>query len=147
MVGLGYEELNESMCIDEFKMLAVTYVEGLEGLYGDGVVGLAPSAQRSDASVFIDELYRERIIQKKIFSMELNSLASGLSSSISLGSYSLPLIYSEENIAWNDIENPYFWSVRLVEASIGNRTIGLSTSTALIDSGTAYVIAPEEDFS
>ena len=30
--------------MDEFKLLAVTHIEGLEGLYGDGVAGLAPSA-------------------------------------------------------------------------------------------------------
>ena len=45
-----------------FQLLAITHVDGLEGLYGEGVVGLAPTAQRTDASIFIDELYRSGII-------------------------------------------------------------------------------------
>ena len=67
---------------------------------------------------------------------------SGTPSTLQLGTYVLPSGYVEEDISWNDIQNPYFWSVRLVSLAIGDRTIELSTSTALIDSGTAFVIAP-----
>ena len=41
------EHHETTSCINNFKMLSVIKIEGLSGLMSDGVVGLAPTAQRT----------------------------------------------------------------------------------------------------
>jgi len=49
--------LEESSCVD-LKMLSVIKNSGLEGLDADGLLGLSPSNQGTQALVYIDELYK-----------------------------------------------------------------------------------------
>ena len=58
-------------------MLSVVQTQGLEGLSSDGIIGLAPSNQKTKASLFVDELYNSGKIDKRIFSFKLNSAESG----------------------------------------------------------------------
>ena len=127
-------------------MLSVIKIEGLSGLMSDGVVGLAPTAQRTQASVLIDELYWNRIISDRVFSFKLNPLSSDKPSTLTLGSYTLPVGFSSDDISWNKIENPYFWSVKLHQVQIGNRTIETTSSMAIIDTGNANVVIPYREF-
>ena len=106
-------------------MLSVINIEGLEGLNSDGIVGLAPTSQRTQASVLIDELYWNRFINEKVFSFKLSKPGDERKSTLTLGSYSLPVGFSREQISWNKIENPYFWSLKLHQISIGDRTVDL----------------------
>ena len=134
-------------CIENFKMLSVIKIEGLSGLMSDGVVGLAPTAQRTQASVLIDELYWNRIISDRVFSFKLNPLSSeGKTSTLTLGSYTLPVGFSSDDISWNKIENPYFWSVKLHQIQIGNRTIETTSNIMIIDTGSANVVIPYKEF-
>ena len=102
-------------------MLSITNIEGLEGLTSDGIVGLAPTSQRTQASVLIDELYWNRFINEKVFSFKLSKPGDQRKSTLTLGSYSLPVGFSREQISWNKIENPYFWSLKLNRIIIGGR--------------------------
>ena len=59
---------NITTCIFDYRFLAVDYTSDLEELKSDGVLGLAPSSQRTRAPVFIDELYQKGIIDNRVFS-------------------------------------------------------------------------------
>ena len=134
-------------CIDDFKMLSVIRIEELSGLMSDGVVGLAPTSHRTQASVLIDDLYWNRVINDRVFSFKLNPLADGaFSSKLTLGSYTLPTGYTSDDINWNKIQNPYFWSVPLNSVRLGNRTITLETDSAIIDTGNSNIVAPSKAF-
>jgi hypothetical protein len=53
---------DSSKCVDNMNMLSVIATTGLTGLSSDGLLGLAPSNQRTRSKVFINELYSRRII-------------------------------------------------------------------------------------
>lgn len=53
----------------------------------DGILGLAPSSQRTQSSVFINELFNSGIIDKRVFSFYITSGA--FTSRITLGGYDL----------------------------------------------------------
>lgn len=60
----------------DFKMLAVERTSAdLSELMADGILGLAPSTQRTKASLFIEELYNNGIIDKRIFSFSIETVA------------------------------------------------------------------------
>lgn len=58
-------------CLNDFKMLSVIQTNELGGLAADGILGLAPSAQKTQASLFIEELFNAGLIEKKMFSLYL----------------------------------------------------------------------------
>lgn len=62
---------NITTCMMQYHMLAVDSTKDLKVLKADGVVGLAPSAQRTRAKIFIDELYQANIIDSRVFSFYL----------------------------------------------------------------------------
>ena len=72
----------------------------------------------------------------------MNTLASGKASTLTFGSYALPSWSGPKYVIWHYTQNPYLWSVKLLSVEMGDRVIELSTDTAIIDSGTAFVIAP-----
>lgn len=74
--ALCLETLNLT-CVSDFKMLSVVQTSGLEGLSSDGIIGLAPSSQKTKASLFVDEMYNAGKIDKRIFSFKINSIESG----------------------------------------------------------------------
>ena len=128
-------------------MLSVIKIEDLSGLLGDGVVGLAPTSHRTQASVLIDDLYWNRIINERVFSFKLSPISNEeQSSKLTLGSYTLPVGFTKDDIAWNKIENPYFWSVQIHAIEVGNRTIEIDSNTAIIDTGNANIVAPYKAF-
>ena len=136
----------KDLCLPDFKMLSVINIQGLEGLTSDGIVGLAPTSQRTQASVLIDELYWNRFINEKVFSFKLSKPGDQRKSTLSLGSYSLPVGFSREQISWNKIENPYFWSLKIHQITIGGRKLDLSSATAIIDTGNENIVMPQHEF-
>jgi hypothetical protein len=49
---------------------------------------------------------------------------------------------NESDITWNDLSNTNYWSVSLVAATVGTSDIVLSTKTAIVDTGTSYLLMP-----
>lgn len=116
----------------------------LDGLQADGILGLAPSTQRTQAELFIEELYTQGLIDKKIFSFYL---APGESTSkFTIGGYSTQFVspkYTAENLTWNELVNTNYWSLNLIGARYGNDSLKLSTSLAIVDTGTSYILMPK----
>jgi len=50
-------------------MLVVKESWGLRGLRADGIMGMSPTSQRGDAELMIEELYNQKVIDEKVFSI------------------------------------------------------------------------------
>jgi hypothetical protein len=46
-------------------------------------------------------------------------------------------------IVWNELVNINYWSLNLVGARFGNKSLALSTQLAIVDSGTSYLLLPK----
>lgn len=53
---------------------------------------------------------------------------------------------ADEKLTWNDLINTNYWSLELVQAKIGNETLKIRTSSAIVDTGTSFLLVPTEDF-
>jgi Eukaryotic aspartyl protease len=141
-------EMQNSTCIKDFKMLSVIQTSGLEGLSADGIIGLAPSTQRTKASLFVDELYNAGQISKRIFSFKIMPKESGQQSLFTLGGYNTQ--YSgggnSSSITWNELINTNYWSLNLVSVKVGSTNLKLSSHTAIVDTGTSYLLMPQGKF-
>lgn len=88
-------------------------------------MGLAPSNQRSNSKLFIDELYSKGIISDRIFSFYITQDTD--SSVATFGGYNLDVFAGgNKTITWNSLINTNYWTVGLVSVKIGARTITTS---------------------
>jgi len=119
----------------------MTIVESirLDAVYADGIIGLAPSPQRTGKTLFIDQLYKNNLIRDRVFSLKFKQ-GSGTQkkSQIIFGDLGL----DSSLISWHSIVDPYFWSVKLISASVNNKDISITSRTAVLDSGSANIIMP-----
>jgi hypothetical protein len=46
-------------------------------------------------------------------------------------------------LTWNELVNTNYWSVNLVGVKLGNTPIKISTSFAIVDTGTSYILMPD----
>eukprot|EP00347_Sterkiella_histriomuscorum_P000579 403375303 len=136
---------NQETCLNNFNFLAVFVASDLSGLQCDGIVGLSPSNQFSGSDLFIDKLYQNNIISKKMFSLSLGGTDE--KSKVIFGGYDLRYAKDNQNITWNKLIDTNYWSVRLNKAKIGDYVFMLDTNRAIIDSGTSYILMPYNDFS
>jgi hypothetical protein len=58
--------LTANTCADDVSFLGVVVTTGLEGLKSDGILGLAPSNQGSEADMFLDELFYAGLISSRV---------------------------------------------------------------------------------
>ena len=101
--ALCLETLNLT-CVSDFKMLSVVQTSGLDGLSSDGIIGLAPSNQKTKSALFVDELFNAGQIDKRIFSFKINSIESGKQSLFTLGGFNTQYSDAGSNttaITWN----------------------------------------------
>lgn len=124
-------------------MLSAVNTEALNGLMADGILGLAPSTQKTKASLFIEELYNSRVIEKKVFSF---SIQYNNQSVFTVGGYDAnkyaPTGYTGSAITWNDLINTNYWSLNMVSVKFGDQDLILSSNVAIIDTGTSYLLMP-----
>eukprot|EP00347_Sterkiella_histriomuscorum_P006554 403352331 len=161
-------------CITDYRFLAVDKTQDLDRLKADGVLGLAPSSQRTRASLFIDELYQNGIIDNRIFAFymaedgQMNPEDSQ-QSKILFGGYNSSYFqdtkyakyfnvnYSMEvssetgkqrqvQPTWNELINTNYWSLQLVGVKLGDKVLQLSSNVAIVDTGTSYLLMPNPDF-
>jgi len=78
---------DNSTCLKDYNMLSVFMTKDLKSMKADGILGLAPSQQKTRASVFINELFYAGIIDKRVFSFYVTR--GTYSSRVTLGGYDL----------------------------------------------------------
>ena len=54
---------------------------------------------------------------------------------------------NQTNITWNSLVDVKYWSVRLSAVSIGEEIIPITANTAIIDTGTSYLVVPRRDLT
>jgi hypothetical protein len=88
-------------------------------------------------------LYNSGAIDKKVFSIFISKKPE-YKSAVTFGNYNLnyAVIQGNTSIFWVDITNTQYWSLKLVSAKLGDRQIKLSTNSAIVDSGTSYLLMP-----
>lgn len=64
-------------------------------------------------------------------------------SKVIFGGYDLEK-YAKPNatLTWNKLVDDNYWTVSLTEAKLGDYVFDIDVSTAIIDSGTSYIIMP-----
>ena len=72
MVGFKSEDLvcmTPSQCAEDIRFLVATKTSDLEGLRADGILGLSPSNQMTEADMLLDELKEKGLIDERVFSI------------------------------------------------------------------------------
>ena len=49
-------------------------------------------------------------------------------------------------MTWNKLVDDNYWTVQLSQAKLGDYEFDLDTSRAIIDTGTSYILMPQDDF-
>lgn len=62
------------------------------------------------------------------------------------GGYDEKFAYPNRNITWNKLVNLDYWTVNLSQVFFGEFVLESDSRTAIIDSGTSYVVMPYKDF-
>mmetsp|Transcript_17739 Transcript_17739/g.12676 ORF Transcript_17739/g.12676 Transcript_17739/m.12676 type:complete len:245 (+) Transcript_17739:319-1053(+) len=138
-------EKDQKTCVD-LKMLSVVQNTGLEGLDADGLMGMAPSNQDTQAKIYIEELYNAGIVSEQVFGFYLSATEP---CKLTLGGYDPNFglgVPSNQTITWNKLVDDNYWSVNLHAASLGDYKVPLSTKRAIVDTGTSYLLLPSYDF-
>ncbi len=128
-------------CLTDHQFLSVFLTSDLSGLQADGILGLAPSSQGTGALMFVEKLYNEGVINRKMFSFSLGG--TNEPSKIIFGGYDLQYAQDNQTITWNNLVNDNYWTVRLVDAKLGDNQFKLKTNKAIIDTGTSYILMPQ----
>jgi len=120
--------------------------QDLSGLKADGILGLSPSSQSTGAMLIVDELYNAGIIDSRIFSFYISSGVT--SSKFTLGGYNMEYAdsASSSNITWNSLIDTTYWSVEMIGVDVGDEELTISASTAIIDTGTSYILMPTGNY-
>jgi hypothetical protein len=97
-------------CLRNYNFLSVFNTKDLSGLQSDGILGLAPSNQGTGAELFIERLYRENMIAKKVFAFNLggtNEKSNVIFGDYDVGKYAKP----GSQISWNTLKDDTYWTI------------------------------------
>jgi hypothetical protein len=134
-------------CLPSHKFLSIYLSNELTDLEADGILGLAPSTQGTTGNkLFIEELYNAGIIGQKMFSMSFGSSPSDVNSKIVFGGYNLDYAKPGEVITWNSLVDELYWALKMTGLGINGTALPLQGTSAVIDSGTSYILVPSSDF-
>lgn len=125
-------------------MLSVFETKDLVGLKADGILGLSPSSSNSKVQLFMDALFDSKKIDKKVFSFSITKTLEG--SSVTFGGFDMSLASKDSKLTWNELINTNYWSLELIKAKIGDKDLEIETSTAIVDTGTSFLLVPTDDF-
>lgn len=95
----------------------------------------------------MDQLHAQGAVKNRIFSMYLKA-DSSKGSKIVLGGYNLDKYADQEDsLFWHKSIDEHFWSVAMSEVRFGDQVMELQTSDAILDSGSSFIVIPEQDFN
>lgn len=112
----------------------------------DGILGLAyPRISVEGAEPFFDNVMKQRLVEKNLFSFYLNRDPSGdPGGELVLGGTD-PKYYKGE-VSWFNVTRKAYWQIHMDEVSVGN---GLSVCEggceAIVDTGTSLITGPSKD--
>ena len=126
-------------------MLVIEQSWDLKGLYADGILGLAPTAQRGSADLVVQKLYEQGAIPENIFSFQIGALDE--KSVVTIGGYDVER-YAKENetLVWHNLTNKFWWTLRMDGVSLDGEDLQINTNKVIIDTGTSFTLVPKKDF-
>ena len=119
----------------------------------DGILGLgrgsASASTSSDTPQIMDVLTTSSLISSKIYALHLPRSSSGtLDGELNLGSLNTDRFSGQINYTPCVASTTGFWEIPLSAAAVDGATISLaspSTTTAIIDTGTSFILVPPAD--
>ena len=121
-------------------MLGITSMGGMQ-LSTNGLIGFSPIPY--DGDLFVDKLYEYNQIDSKVFSFSIG--AEDEISYMTIGGVD-ESFYIADTLTWHTLPDDSHWSVSLNSVSLGNYSVSTTTNTAVLDTGTSYILAPFEDY-
>lgn len=119
----------------------------------DGILGLGrPDTLTNDptgikAPSLLDALVSQKVITSKIFGIALWRSADGGSNDgvINFGSPDASRYDGDLNYIAAIKNTNGFWEIAIADASVDGKKVGITDRTAIIDSGTSFVLMPQDD--
>ncbi|CDW73902.1 eukaryotic aspartyl protease family protein [Stylonychia lemnae] len=133
-----------NFCMNEVKFKLVTEARDFHGLQADGVLGLSPKNFENSVDNLISQLVDGGLIERRMFSMIIG--ASDENPHILFGGYNMRYAKEGEQLRWHNLVNNNFWTVNMSSATISDQALNKISNSAIVDSGSSYILLPEGDF-
>lgn len=107
----------------------------------DGILGLSPTNQGTQASLIYDKLS-----SNKVFSLAIAENVG--QSKMTFGGFNMEKFakVGSTPIIWHQLTSTKYWQIKFTGASFGLATISFTVDQMIIDSGTSYLLMPSEDY-
>ncbi|CAI2365445.1 unnamed protein product [Moneuplotes crassus] len=116
-----------------------------QNLVADGILGMGPAITGGrPGTLLVEELYKAGIIAKNAFGVDYRWLNG--TSSILLGGYDTDLIKSNEDFDWISLRTNTHWTVKMSTVKYGGTELNMTSTSAVLDTGTSMTIFPYPDF-
>jgi hypothetical protein len=112
----------------------------------DGILGIGRGQATFGAPQVMDVLKSDSLIGAKLYGVNLSRGVDGVADGeLNLGEVNKDRFDGDLN--WNDcVENETgFWEIGVEDASVNGKKLGLSGRTAIMDTGTSYILMPPAD--
>ena len=107
-------------------------------------VRLLPSIS-SDAQSFVEELKKQKVIDKAIFTVRFVDAEYG--SEITFGGFNQKIVQNMDNFTFTPLYDNRYWSVGIRKIRYGEVEIGGRASWGIIDTGSPMLLLPYEDYN
>ncbi|TKY85697.1 hypothetical protein EX895_005237 [Sporisorium graminicola] len=112
----------------------------------DGLMGLARSElSNAGQPTPIDALYNEGRVQAPVMGYHLGRVADGYNDGeVTFGGVD-PAKYTGNITEIDNVSSKGFWEADIGAVTVGGKDLGLKGRTAILDTGTTLIVAPQED--
>ncbi|XP_054472577.1 pepsin A-like [Anoplopoma fimbria] len=146
--SIGYELIQISDIHVDHQIFGLTETESgfMEYVPWDGILGLAfPGLSHEGGTPIFNNMWNQGKIPQNMFSMYLSSSAEG--SMLILGG--LDSSYYTGSLQWIPLyKATNYWDIQIQSITINGNTVACSGScAATVDSGTSFIIGPEQDIN
>ena len=111
-------------------------------LKADGILGLAPTKQGTQADLVLEELSTQGLIKASVFSMLIGDQDE--ESKATFGGYNASK-YGDGSIQWHNLTSTHYWMLNFTGARLGSVHLNSSVRSAIVDSGTSVLLVPTSD--
>ena len=129
--------------------LATTVSEEFNSYPMDGILGIGRGIKNGGsvgAPQMMDALISSKVISSKLYGIHMNRNKDGtLDGEMNFGEVNKDRFSGDIN--WSSaIDNDAgFWEINIADAVVDGKAVGLTGRTAIIDTGTSYILMPQSD--
>lgn len=122
-------------------------------MMADGILGLGFNTLSGSVPTLIDTMKSQGVIEKAVFGVYLNDNGfsednTDLDSNIIIGGYDVEKYTKNGTLTFIKTHSELgYWAVSLEGISYGSQALVLTTVFAILDTGTSYLIGPENEVS